>query len=189
MILGNTEILEAIKAGRLKIGDLTGNEDPGQQPFNTTSIDLHLNDQISVLQVAPAAFDLRKPGISKFLSDNSKSHKTTLEQPFTLRPGDFVLASTQEKIILPIVPEKNAYSARVEGRSSIARCGVLVHFTAPTIHAGFSGQITLEIANLGPIDFLLYPGLAICQLIFEEVLGKVVPTENQFIGQTTPSGL
>lgn len=100
MILSNTAILEAIKAGRLKIGELTGDEDPGQPPFNTTSIDLHLNDRISVIQPTPAAFDLRKSGISKFLSDNSKRHKATLEQPFTLKPGDFVLAITREKIAL-----------------------------------------------------------------------------------------
>lgn len=189
MILSNTAILQAIKAGRLKIGDLSGDEDPGQPPFNTSSVDLHLSEQISVLKGAPAALDLRNSGISKFLSDNSDSFTATPEQPFTLKRGQFALGITAEKIILPIVSGQPAYAARVEGRSSIARCGVLIHFTAPTIHAGFPGPITLELANLGPINFLLYPGLAICQLIVEEVKGDVVPTEIQFGGQSTPTGL
>lgn len=55
MILSNTAILEAIKAGRLTIGELTGDEDPGLPPFNTSSVDLHLSGQISVLKDAPVS--------------------------------------------------------------------------------------------------------------------------------------
>lgn len=89
---------------------------------------------------------------------------------------------------LPIVPGRPALAARVEGRSSFARCGLLVHFTAPTIHAGFRGRITLEIINLGPIPILLYPGTYICQLIVEEVVGIPLKKESQFQGQTRPGG-
>ncbi len=79
-------------------------------------------------------------------------------------------------------------AARVEGRSSFARCGLLVHFTAPTIHAGFNGRITLELINLGSIPILLYPEAYICQLIIEQVVGTPLKNDSQFQGQTKPSG-
>lgn len=62
-------------------------------------------------------------------------------------------------------------AARIEGKSSFARCGLLVHFTAPTVHAGWKGRLTLEIKNLGSNPVTLYQGMPICQLILEEVLG------------------
>lgn len=66
---------------------------------------------------------------------------------------------------------------------------MLVHFTAPTIHAGFEGTITLEIINLGPYDILLEADTYICQLIIEEVKGTPILTPSQFRGQNTPIGL
>ncbi|MFZ5587871.1 MAG: dCTP deaminase [Thermodesulfobacteriota bacterium] len=60
-------------------------------------------------------------------------------------------------------------AARVEGRSSLARLGLQIHMTAPTIHAGFYGKIALEIFNAGPFPLKLKKGLAICQLIIEEI--------------------
>jgi dCTP deaminase len=69
------------------------------------------------------------------------------------------------------LPRQSRLAARVEGRNSLARLGLAVHLTAPTIHAGFSGNITLEITNQGPIPIKLRPGLAICQLVLEHVFG------------------
>ena len=101
-----------------------------------------------------------------------------------------ILAQTFENVNFPLNSEGEVtYSARVEGKSSLARCGILIHFTAPTIHAGFSGPITLEIINLGPFTFLLSPGMYICQLIIEEVKGTPLSAPNQFSGQSTPAGL
>lgn len=188
MILGNVGILQAMREGRLRIGDLDGTEDPGLPPFNTSAVDLHLGTKLAVPRSAPAAYDLRTQGIAKYLTDNSDQFVLTPEQPYCLGPRSLVLASTEEKVDFPIVQGQPALSARVEGRSSVARCGILVHFTAPTIHAGFRGTITLEIINLGPLSFLLFPGIAICQLIVERVDGDVVPTANQFRGQSTPTG-
>ena len=190
MILSNVAILRAIRDGRLQIGDLKGTENPGEPPFQTTAIDLHLGDTIAVPRgPAPAAFDLRKSGlIRQYLDANSDRYAITEQQPFILQPSTLVLASTREQVAFPIVPGKPALSARVEGRSSVARCGILVHFTAPTIHARFLGTIALEIICLGKSPFLLSPGMAICQLIIERVEGKVIPTANQFLGQSTPTG-
>ena len=64
-----------------------------------------------------------------------------------------------------------------------------MHFTAPTIHAGFMGTITLEILNLGAHKFLLTPNMYICQLIIEEVRGCPSRSPNQFVGQSSPAGL
>jgi dCTP deaminase len=184
MILSNVEILKAIKAGAIKVGELTGNEDPTEDPFNTTSIDLHLADRILVPRAdGPVAFDLTKPGISGFLERNSEEKVLTTDMPFVLKPRTFILADTQEFISLRLVPNKKGgpvYGARVEGRSSIARCGVLIHFTAPTVHPGFNNYLKLEIINLGVLDFIMRPGMSICQLIFESVKGLPSRTENQF---------
>ena len=102
----------------------------------------------------------------------------TTDEGFLIKPGRFYLGWTQERIQLP---HRSRLAARVEGKSSLARLGLGVHVTAPTIHAGFGATdldpsfagnpIQLEIWNTGPLPVLLRPGLAICQLIFEGVDG------------------
>jgi dCTP deaminase len=103
-----------------------------------------------------------------------------------IRPGEFVLALTRERVELP---RQSRLAARVEGRSSLARLGLAVHLTAPTIHAGFRGYITLEITNQGPIPIKLRPGLAICQLILEHVFGTpAAEMTGAFQDQTSVEG-
>src|ERR1700730_13364107 len=80
----------------------------------------------------------------------------------TLKPNDLVLAWTQEDVSLPVT---SRFAARVEGRSGLARLGLIVHLTAPTIHAGWKGQIQLEMVNLGPNEIILDFGMPMCQLI------------------------
>lgn len=129
--------------------------------------------------------DLRRGGFADLFGPNSETFKLTEEQPFVLKPGKLVLGKTLEKITLPLhSPDSNLphLAARIEGRSSYARCGLLVHFTAPTIHSGFSGTITLELLNLGPYFISLYPSAPICQLIVEEVHGRPFKNESQFHG-------
>ncbi|HZU88717.1 MAG TPA: hypothetical protein VE993_05615 [Stellaceae bacterium] len=70
-----------------------------------------------------------------------------------------------------LAPDHVPSGARVEGKSSLARLGLGVHLTAPTIHAGFKGQIQLEIVNFGPHEIILNVGMPICQLIFELTFG------------------
>jgi dCTP deaminase len=189
MILSNTEILSAIRQDRIQISPLAG-EDPSQPPFNTSAIDLRLGNEIVVPKAdTPVQLDLRKAGIAQFLNAHSVKMTVTEDQPYSLRKNALVLGQTLERVASPIHQEGVSYSARVEGKSSVARCGILVHFTAPTIHAGFEGHITLEIINLGPVEFLLTPNMFICQLIVEEVKGTPVDAPNQFKGQNTPSGL
>jgi dCTP deaminase len=189
MILSNVEILRCLDAGLFSIQPLAGS-DPTQSPFNTSAVDLRLGNEILVPQEsAPIQLDLRKSGIAQFWAMHSKAHTITEAQPFSLTPRKLVLATTLEKVDFPLNSEGGCFSARVEGRSSLARCGILVHFTAPTIHAGFAGPITLEIINLGAHDFLLSPEMFVCQLIIEEVKGNPVNAPNQFKGQTNPAGV
>lgn len=110
------------------------------------------------------------------------------KEGFTLEPGKFVLAQTKEEVGFPSNGSK-ALAGRIEGRSSFARTGLLVHFTAPTLHAGWQGKITLELLNHGPIGLTLRPGLAICQLIVETVDGSPdTGQKSKFQDQKTPTG-
>ncbi|MBI4081274.1 MAG: hypothetical protein HY423_01555 [Candidatus Lambdaproteobacteria bacterium] len=176
----------------MAIGELRGDEDPSRSPFNTCSVDLRLADIVVEPKDAISSVDFfRGQGkISDYLADNSKSYRIHPNQSYTLSPGGFVLAKTEERVQFPVAKSRSrrTFGGRVEGRSSIARCGVLVHCTAPTIHANFEGTITLELVNLGKWNFLLYPGMLICQLMVEHVHGRVIPTPTQFIGQDKPFG-
>jgi|WetSurMetagenome_2_1015567.scaffolds.fasta_scaffold117583_3 dCTP deaminase len=189
MILSNRGILDAIKKKHIEIGNLKGNEDPSQHPFNTTAVDLHLNSELVIPNCeGVAVLDVRQPGLPAFLKNNSKRIIISDEQPYQLEYGKFILAQTIEKVHFPILPKPPRYSARVEGKSSRSRCGILVHFTAPTIHAGFRGPITLEIINFGHNSFLLFPKMEICQLIIEQVCGEIEIAPSQFMDQVTPEG-
>lgn len=191
MILSNIEIVQAISARKIEIESIAG-LDPALPPFNTSSVDLRLAPNISVpKQDAGVTLRPSRGGIAQILASNSENHTITSTRPFLLAPNCFILGKTRERVSFPIPEDTSSicYSARVEGKSSLARCGVLVHFTAPTIHAGFEGTITLEIINLGPYDILLEADTYICQLIVEEVKGTPVLTPSQFRGQNTPIGI
>jgi len=89
-------------------------------------------------------------------------------QQFTLKPKSFALTWTEEQVNIPI---HSRLAARVEGKSAMARLGIGVRVTAPTIHCGSEGPIQLEIFNFGPHEIILDAGMRICQLIFEQTLG------------------
>lgn len=190
MVLSNTEILKCIKKGLFSIEPLD-KTDLTLDPFNTSAIDLRLGYDVYIPKAEiPIQLDLNKSTrIADFLAKHADYYKISKETPYSLEKNKFILVNTYETVDFSIKNKKVCYCARVEGKSSIARCGVMVHFTAPTIHADFVGRIALEILNLGPNDFLLTPKMPICQLIIEEVKGLPVTTENQFIGQTLPIGV
>jgi dCTP deaminase len=81
------------------------------------------------------------------------------DEPFILHPGEFVLASTYEVVTLP-----DDVAARLEGKSSLGRLGLLTHSTAGFIDAGFSGHVTLELSNVATLPIKLWPGMKIGQL-------------------------
>jgi dCTP deaminase len=194
MILSNSALFDALDARRIVIdpepSPRRADDDPSVEcPYNTTSVDLRLGNEVSWFNDGLAInLDLRRGKFADVFGPNSSRREIAKDQPYSLNPGKFVLANTLERVELPIEPGRPCLSARVEGRSSFARCGLLVHFTAPTIHAGFRGRITLELINLGPIPVLLYPGTYICQLILEEVSGTPLRNDSQFQNQVQPSG-
>ena len=83
------------------------------------------------------------------------------DEPFVLHPGEFVLGSTYERVTLP-----DDVAARLEGKSSLGRLGLLTHSTAGFIDPGFSCHVTLELSNTATMPILLYPGMKIGQLCF-----------------------
>ena len=191
MILSNIELLKALENGRIVIDPkppLPTMENPAN-PYDTTAVDLTLAPHLEIPKDDySVAIDISKGGIAETLSTLC-DQITIPESGYILEPKKFVLAQTKEKIKLPIHEEGPVFAARVEGKSSRARCGILIHFTAPTVHAGFEGPLTLEMINLHKYDFILKPGMAICQLIFEQVLGTPTRNPSQFQGQSTPSGV
>lgn len=192
MILSNLEIQKAIDQGLLVIKPepqprkpLAVN--PAPCPYDTTSVDLRLGPTLSIPISGSFTYDLRNPGLASFLSRNCNHVQIDPVGGFALQPNAFVLGSTQEEVELPLTGPR-VLAARIEGKSSFARCGLLVHFTAPTVHAGWKGPLTLEIKNLGSNPITLYPEMPICQLILEEVVGTPFPNPSQFSGQRTPAG-
>jgi len=83
------------------------------------------------------------------------------DEPFVLHPGEFVLGSTLEAVTLP-----DDVAARLEGKSSLGRLGLLTHSTAGFIDPGFSGHVTLELSNVATLPITLWPGMKIGQLCF-----------------------
>lgn len=164
MILSDREIWMEIGSNRLVI-----TPDPKVDQIAPSALDLRLGNEFTTFQKpAPGVktrIDTVEIGNVETVIDRY-GHKQTLADnaAFPLKPGDFVLAYTLEYIRMP-----NYLAARVEGRSSLARLGLSIHQTAPTVHATFEGQLRLEISHNGPYDCILRPGQKICQLIIERL--------------------
>lgn len=110
------------------------------------------------------------------------------EEGFILHPGEFVLASTYEQVTLP-----DDIAARLEGKSSLGRLGLLTHSTAGFIDPGFSGHVTLELSNMATLPIRLWPGMKIGQLCFfrlsspaEKPYGAGA-THSRYLGQRGPT--
>jgi dCTP deaminase len=196
VILSNLEIQKAIDDGRLKITPeplprkITPDQPNSSCPYNTTSVDLRLHSEIAVPKPGKYCNDMTQPGvISEQITKNSTPYTLSAEQPYRLERNQFIIAWTLETVELCIDKNPPYLAARIEGKSSNARCGVLIHFTAPTVHSGWNGRLTLEMINLSPAAFLLTPGMYIAQLILEEVEGEIDVILSQFQNQKTPAGL
>jgi dCTP deaminase len=89
---------------------------------------------------------------------------TADDDPFILHPGEFVLGSTLERVTLP-----DDLVARLEGKSSLGRLGLLIHSTAGFIDPGWDGHVTLELSNVANLPITIYPGMKIGQLSFVQL--------------------
>jgi dCTP deaminase len=131
-----------------------------EKQLGAASLDIHLGELFQIFNsYQKTAVDPLKSESFKNLTSPFRIDK---EHPFILHPHQFVLAMTEEWLALPA-----DIGARIEGRSSWGRLGVIVHSTAGYVDPGFEGNLTLEMSNISPVPILLYPGLKICQIAFE----------------------
>lgn len=179
MIYSKQNIRDALHSGYLVI-----DPEPELHTFDTSAVDLRLGRRFYV-------FNTPTPGSQVLVTVDEANPEAVASQYGTVRevpngeyldlpPGGFVLASTLERVEMPL-----DLAARVEGKSSIARLGLSIHQTAPTIHADFRGTIRLEISNIGPFICRLKPGIRICQLIIEELKDPAPePLQSRFQNQS-----
>ncbi|MBK5232178.1 MAG: dCTP deaminase [Thermoleophilia bacterium] len=151
MVLSDGTIRKEIESGRIKI-----------DPFDAdlvqpSSVDLRVDSKYRVFNNSRYPFiDVREP-----MEDLTELVTTEEDEPFILHPGEFVLGQTLERVTLP-----NDLVARLEGKSSLGRLGLLIHSTAGFVDAGFSGNLTLELSNVANLPITLYHGMPIGQLSF-----------------------
>lgn len=180
MILSDRDIKRAIAGKRIHI---TPKPDFREQ-LGSCKLDLRLGNVYGVFNHSKTPFiDPKNP---KTFTDITTEIRVKDGDSFTLHPGEFILATTKEYIEMP-----DDLTGELEGRSSIGRLGVVVHSTAANIDAGFRGHITLELANMGRIPVMLYPGMRICSISFEELSSPAeVPyykkRSAKYAGQKTP---
>lgn len=166
MILTDREIKLAIAKDQLNLTPL-----PDGEAFSSTAVDLTLDPIARVFKEEAQQGLNIDPSVNGFKFHNIVNLLTeqiSTEPSYSLAPRKLLLAWTKESLTLPT---HSRLAARVEGKSSLARLGIGIHITAPTIHAGFKGQLQLEIINHGPADVVLRAGMRICQLIVEMTLG------------------
>ena len=164
MLLSDGELQEALASGHLRI-----DPPPSGNSIQPASIDLHLGPDLYVqsreaitgIIVNPEAVD-----VNRLVRTYAEYVDLAAAGRWVLRPGDFVIGETNERIDIP-----HDLGARVEGRSRLARLGVGVHITAPKIDPGFGTTVTLEIQNQGAWANELTAGMRICTLLVER-LGK-----------------
>jgi dCTP deaminase len=152
VLLSDRDILAEIDAGRVALNPW----DPSMvQP---SSIDVRLDRFFRVFE------NHRYPHIDPAEDQPDLTREILVEgekEPFILHPGEFALGSTYEVVSLP-----DDIAARVEGKSSLGRLGLLTHATAGFIDPGFTGHVTLELANVATLPIKLWPGMKIGQLCF-----------------------
>jgi dCTP deaminase len=158
MILSDRDIKKALISGHIKINP---KPNPAVQ-LGSCNLDLQLGNIYRVFNHSRTPYiDPQNP---KSLAEITTEIVVKDGESFTLHSGEFILAMTKEFVQMP-----DDLMGRLEGRSSIGRLGVVVHSTAATVDPGFRGNITLELANMGRIPVLLYPGMRICSLSFEQL--------------------
>jgi dCTP deaminase len=182
MVLSDRSIREALEEGRIAIDPF---EDELVQP---SSVDLRVGKFFRIFRNNTHPYiDVRTPmtGLTELVEADE-------DNPFVLHPGEFVLGATLERVRVG-----TDLVARLEGKSSLGRLGLLIHSTAGFIDPGFDGNITLELSNVANLPITLYPGMKIGQISFLQMTtaadapygsgslsskyqGQVEPTESKY---------
>ena len=169
-ILTHDEIVKRIEEGTIVIEPLD------KQKIGPASIDLTLDKTFRVFKSLHTPIELN----SDTFDVDAVSEVITVDKSITLQSKQTILGMTVEKVTLP--PNICGW---IQGRSRFARIGLMVHISSSFIHPGISNKQVLELFNAGPIPITIYPGISICQIIFEETIGNASYT-GQFQGQQTP---
>lgn len=177
-VLSDRSIREALKAGRIGIEPL---DEDAIQP---ASVDLRLDSAFRVFRSTSRPYvDVRHP-----VDDLTELVEIAPEEPFVVQPGSFCLGSTVETISIP-----DDIVARVDGKSSLGRLGLLVHATAGYVDPGWTGKLTLELSNQSQMPIALYYGMRVCQISFLEMTTSVdrpygsTGLGSKYQGQTGPT--
>lgn len=151
VLLSDRDIRTELETGRVCLDPY----EPGM--IQPSSVDVRLDrffrlfDNHKYGVIDPAQ---QQPGLTRLVEVDP-------DEPFVLHPGEFVLGATYEKVTLP-----DDIAARLEGKSSLGRLGLLTHSTAGFIDPGFSGHVTLELSNMATLPIMLWPGSKVGQLCF-----------------------
>ena len=164
MILSDTSIRAALDSGRVVIDPL------GPNAIQPSSVDLRLDHRFRVfrnhtrgiIDVKEDLSDLTE--LVELPAPDLAGNGQGTDRPFILHPGEFVLGSTLETVQLP-----DDLVARLEGKSSLGRLGLLIHSTAGFVDAGWKGQLTLELSNVASLPITLYPAMKIGQISFMQM--------------------
>ena len=178
MVLSDRTIREEIESGRLVF-------DPYEPSMvQPSSVDVRVDNRFRVFHNARYPFiDVRQP-----MDDLTELVEVQRDEPFILHPGEFVLGQTLERVRLP-----DDLVARLEGKSSLGRLGLLIHSTAGFVDAGFEGNLTLELSNVANLPITIYHGMPIGQISFMRMDGPVESpygsdeTRSKYQGQAEPT--
>ncbi|HEY7464607.1 MAG TPA: dCTP deaminase [Candidatus Limnocylindria bacterium] len=154
MVLSDRDIRAEIEAGRIQI------EPYLPEAVQPSSVDLHLDRRFRVFRNNRYPYiDVREeqPELTEMV-------EIAGDEPFILHPGEFVLGSTYERVALA-----DDLVARLEGRSSLGRLGLLIHSTAGYVDPGWDGNLTLELSNVANLPITLYDGMKIGQISFQRL--------------------
>jgi dCTP deaminase len=178
MILSDVDIRKEIESGRIVIDPF----DPAS--IQPSSLDLHVDDRFRVFANSRYPYiDVKKemPGLTEVV-------EVAEVDPFILHPGEFVLGSTLERVAIP-----DDLVARLEGKSSLGRLGLLIHSTAGYVDPGWDGYLTLELSNVANLPITIYAGMKIGQISFfrlttpaERPYGST-ETKSKYQGQRGPT--
>ncbi len=162
MILSDGAISKEIEAGRIIVEPMADN---ALQP---SSVDLRLDKSFLVFR----NYEMGHIDVKKDLEELTERIDIPEDGVFILHPGEFVLGCTLERVALP-----DDLVARLEGKSSLGRLGLLIHSTAGFVDAGWDGQLTLELSNVANLPITLYPGMKIGQVSFIQM---TAPADNPY---------
>jgi dCTP deaminase len=176
VVLSDRTIRAEIDSGRIVIEPF----DP--ELIQPSSIDVRVDRRFRVFHNARYPYiDVRQP-----MDDLTEAVTVEEDRPFILHPGEFVLGQTLERVTLP-----DDLVARLEGKSSLGRLGLLIHSTAGFVDSGFSGNLTLELSNVANLPITIYHGMPIGQISFMRMDGPVEnpygSRGNKYQGQVEPT--